>query len=103
MRRDKRPTDVSSSTRGEREVEPDAPIPVVRRSTELYGAIHLVDIRREIIELLAQHIDATDVLVLVQGNKVTLAGQVQDPLDRQIAEDLVWLVPEVWSCDNLIE
>lgn len=98
MRREERSANLLSPGR-----DPDAPRPVLRRATDLYGAAPSVDIRREIVELLLEHFDATDVLVLVKGTSVMLAGQVQSALDRQLAEDLVWSVPEVWTCDNRIE
>ncbi len=43
-----------------------------------------------ILELLGEHLDADEILVIVQGSMVTLAGFVATAIERQIAEDLVW-------------
>lgn len=95
-----RPTPRASSAD---EFDEDAPTRTVRHKTQRYGQIHAIDIRSEILALIREHLDAPDVLVLVNGSRVMLAGRVQRPLDRQIAEDLVWSVSEVSFCDNRLE
>ncbi|MEM9463036.1 MAG: BON domain-containing protein [Myxococcota bacterium] len=95
-----RPT---SHTPRKDEFDDDAPRQTVRHKTQRYGEIHAIDIRSEILGLIREHLIAPDVLVLVNGSRVMLAGRVQRPLDRQIAEDLVWSVSAVSFCDNRLE
>lgn len=45
-------------------------------------------------------VDARGVDVVVDGERVILLGTVGDPLQRLIAEDIAWSLPQVAECEN---
>lgn len=45
-------------------------------------------------------VDARGVDVVVEGERVILLGTVGDPLQRLIAEDIAWSLPQVAECEN---
>lgn len=45
-------------------------------------------------------VDTRGLDVVIDGERVILLGIVGDPLSRLIAEDIVWSLPEVVTCEN---
>lgn len=45
-------------------------------------------------------VDAHDISVIVDGDRVTLVGTVCSPLSRLLVEDLAWSLPNIGACDN---
>ncbi|MEX1366866.1 MAG: BON domain-containing protein [Nannocystaceae bacterium] len=62
--------------------------------------VQALALRADLLRLMSEHLDTRTIQVGVQGAQVVLMGTVANPLDRQLAEDLTWCVPEVEHCVN---
>ena len=84
----------------------DADVTVVPRGRAARGSTRRdAEIAREVSRRLGEHasLDASDIDVQVKDARVTLAGRVQDPPARHVAELIADAVPGVRGVDNRLD
>lgn len=78
----------------------DVRVPEPEVTRELAAPPEL-DVQGQLLALLADNkVDLQRVEIVVDAERVTLRGSVDDALTRLLVEDLAWSLPGVHDCDN---
>lgn len=70
----------------------------IKIRSEIQNEIEKKDVQRALASNWTLH--SQDILVRVEGTKVTLTGGVSSLYQKDLAEKLAWKTPGIWSVDN---